>query len=237
MTHNIVIIGGYNSAWPLYLGAARRLEAVTGRPAVAVPIMPWHWWGADRSEDATPLLQKLAGTLDWSRRRHGVERSVLVGHSAGGLLARLYLADGAVWGHHYNGVGQVARVFTLGSPHCGLHDAGTGWYLSDAANDLAPGAPRGDTIPFCAVAGRILQGRKDGSYFERRAYRRYRFFTGEDGAWGDGTVPVDCARLDGAQDVVLEGVAHSLRTIPTPGAEWYLSSAAVIRRWWPEACA
>ncbi|MGC9335825.1 MAG: hypothetical protein ACP5JJ_16900 [Anaerolineae bacterium] len=46
---------------------------------------------------------------------------------------------------------------------------------------------------------------------------------------GDGVVPVANARLEGAGQVILDGVAHG-RSI---GANWYAGSSAVVRRWWP----
>ena len=49
------------------------------------------------------------------------------------------------------------------------------------------------------------------------------------GAALHGVVPVDCARLPGAQDLVLGGVAHSRKI----GRDWYGGSKAIMRRWWP----
>jgi len=227
MERMIVIIGGFQSAWPLYLPGARHLEVATGHRAVAVPIMPWHWWTAARQEDATSLLEKLDGTVNWAARRYGVARCTLVGHSAGGLLARLYVADGAVWGRRYRHADRVDAILTLGSPHCEHRGTGTGWYLGDAANQLAPGAPHCDTIAYRAIGGRAVQGRIAGSPREQFAYRTYRALGGHGDVWGDGTVPVPCTRLNGAENVTLEGVGHSLRY-----GHWYLSSPHVIRRWW-----
>ena len=51
MKQAIVIVGGYNSLWPVYLEPARSLEDVSGLPAVGVPLMPWHWWSAMQREE------------------------------------------------------------------------------------------------------------------------------------------------------------------------------------------
>src|SRR5512136_2055524 len=124
MKEAIVLIGGYNSLWPGYLKMARDLEDVTravsppGLQVIGVPVMPWHWWEARRTKDGTQILQKLQETVTWARRRLQADRLVLVGHSAGGVLARLYLYEGTVWGHAYAGVEQVTTLITLGSPHC-----------------------------------------------------------------------------------------------------------------------
>lgn len=230
MNQAIVIIGGYNSIWPLYLNMARRLEDISGLPAIGVPLTPWDWWKTDRTRQASNILEKLAHSVDWARRTHQAERFILVGHSAGGLIARLYLHTESVWGKAHAGAEHVAALITLGSPHCSQGGTDTGWYLSDKANRLVPGAFYGDRVRYRTVAGRLVQGSRQGRYTERHAYRMYRFFTAKGDLWGDGTVPLSCMSLDGAESVVLEGVGHSLRT----SRDWYGGSEEIIRRWWPQ---
>jgi pimeloyl-ACP methyl ester carboxylesterase len=229
MKQAIIIIGGYNSLWTSYLGLARKLEDLSGLQAVGVPLMPWHWWSSERAEDATNILQKVRETAVWARRKFQASDFVLVGHSAGGLIARLYLCMEPVWGESYGGVEHVTTVITLGSPHCPERGAETGWFLADEANRVAPGTTCSDGVRFRTVGGRYLQGREDGSWRERRAYRNYRFFTGEGQVWGDAIVPVESSSLDGAESLVLEGIAHSRKY----GAAWYGGSRETIRRWWP----
>lgn len=229
MKQAIIVIGGYNSLWPLYLGMARDLEDISGLQAIGVPLMPWHWWVAGRDENAAHILQKLLETVAWARRRFKASRFILVGHSAGGVLARLYLHDGPVWGQVYGGADHVQTLITLGSPHCSDRDANTGWMLTDEANRLVPGTPYAGRVRYRAVIGHCLQGRKDGSPKERRAARIYRFFTGQDDVWGDGLVPAQSAHLDGAENLILEDIAHSRKI----SGDWYGGSRAIIRRWWP----
>ncbi len=224
----IIIIGGYNSIWAAYLKMARDLEDITGLRAVGVPLITWHWWQARRTGDATHLLQKVEETVAWARRKFRAERFILVGHSAGGLLGRLYLHDGPVWGHTYAGVEHVIALITLGTPHCSGRQVG--WFLIDEANRLAPGAPYADRIRYRTVIGRWLQGRREGSYAEQRAHRTYRFFGGRGDSWGDGVVPLESASLTGVDNLVLDDVAHSRKFY----RNWYGSSAQIIRRWWPE---
>jgi pimeloyl-ACP methyl ester carboxylesterase len=228
MKQAIIVIGGYNSFWPLYLNMARRLENLSGLPSVGVPLMPWDWWSAGRARDATNILRRLQETVAWARRRLRAERFVLVGHSAGGVIGRLYLYDQPMWGQAYAGVDHVTALITLGSPHCGLNGTETGWFLTDQANRRVSGAFYADRVRYRTVAGRFVQGQQNGRRKERRAFRTYRFFFGRGDVWGDGTVPVPCAALPGAENLILDGIAHSVKS----SRQWYGGSRAIIRRWW-----
>ena len=236
MKQAIIVIGGYNSIWPAYLSLARDLEAISHLQAVAVPLLPWHWWTATRAGDATRILRRLGETIGWARRRLQATRFTLVGHSAGGLIARLYLCEDHVWGHAYAGVEHVSSVVTLGSPHC-CHrllepatEPASNWFLIDEANRRMPGATYSDRVRYLTIAGRYVQGIEAGTHAERRAHRYYDRMSNQDtSAWGDGIVPVHCAQLDGAPALILDGVAHSARF----GRPWYGSSKTVIQRWWP----
>jgi pimeloyl-ACP methyl ester carboxylesterase len=57
----------------------------------------------------------LSATLRAIESRHAGERVTLVGHSAGGVVARLALVRG--------GKGQVGRLITVAAPHLGTHRA------------------------------------------------------------------------------------------------------------------
>ncbi len=230
MKQAIILIGGYNSFWPTYLHMARILEDLSGLPAVGVPLMPWDWWIAGREENATGILKKLQETIRWARRKLQADRFILVGHSAGGLIARLYLSDRPVWGQVYAGADHVTDVFTLGSPHCSDKGAETGWFLNSIANRLVPGTPYNDAVRYCSVAGKLMQGHENGNSRQRRAFYSYRFLGGQGDLWGDGIVPIRSTELPGAELVVLDGVAHSRRY----GRCWYGGAKAIIRRWWSD---
>ena len=230
MKQAIIIIGGYNALWTAYLGMARHLEDVSGLPAVGVPLAPWHWFKLNRTENGSHMLHKVRETVDWARRRLRAERFVLVGHSAGGLLGRLYLHDGPVWGERYAGVEHVDMLITLGSPHCPDKGTRTGWHLTDEANRLVPGVPYADRVRYVTVIGRAVEAHPLGNHEQRRAFHGYQYFSPWNDAWGDGIIPLSSAQLDGAQTVVLDGVTHSRRY----GRDWYGASREIVRRWWPK---
>ena len=229
MNQTIVLIGGYNSWWGTYLKPARDLRDLTGLPAVGVRLWPWHWWSANRRQDATRMLARVAKTVADARHKYGAGRVILVGHSAGGLLARLYVSDQPVWGQTYAGLEHVSAIITLGTPHSTLPSSGNGWYLTDTANRLAPAATYAPRISYRSVAGRLMKGDRHGTRLQRRAYRAYQYFAGRGDVWGDGVVPVANAQLEGAQQVILDGIAHGRRT----NADWYAGSRDILRRWWP----
>jgi pimeloyl-ACP methyl ester carboxylesterase len=66
----------------------------------------------------------LAGMLDAMTRRHPAADIQLVGHSAGGVVARLALVR--------YGAGKVTRLVTIASPHLGTDRA---WQALDATDD------------------------------------------------------------------------------------------------------
>jgi len=231
MKQAIIIVGGYNALWIAYLGMARHLEDVSGLPAVGAPLAPWDWFRLRWTKDGSHMMRKVRETVDWARRKLQAERFVFVGHSAGGLLGRLYLHDGPVWGERYAGVGHVDTLITLGSPHCPDKGTRTGWHLTDEANRLVPGAPYADRVRYVTVVGRAVEGHPLGNHGQRRAFHGYQYFSPWNDTWGDGIIPLSCAQLDGAETVVLEGVTHSRKY----GRDWYGASREIVRRWWPQA--
>jgi triacylglycerol lipase len=78
----------------------------------------------DGTGDLNLSADALGRAVEAARRRTGQQTVDVVGYSAGGLIARLWVADG-----HAD---VVRRVVTLGSPHHGTS-------LADLAGDVAPG--------------------------------------------------------------------------------------------------
>ena len=229
MRQAIVIIGGYNALWTSYLGMARHLEDISGLPAVGVPLGPWDWYELHRREDTARMLAKVRDTIRWARRKLDADSFLLVGHSAGGLLGRLYLHREPVQGQTYAGADHVEMLITLGSPHCSDKGIRAGWHLADKANHLVPGTPYADTVRYLAVIGRAVQAHPYGTSAQRRAFRSHQIFSPWHDEWGDGIIPVSGARLKGADTLVLDGITHSRKY----GRDWYGASRAIIRRWWP----
>jgi triacylglycerol esterase/lipase EstA (alpha/beta hydrolase family) len=157
--------------------------------------------------------------------QHQAEKINLVGHSAGGWLGRIYLGEKPYCVHPqddetcvWRGCDRIATLLTLGTPHTS-QERWTRRNL-DFVNQTYPGAfyPQ---IRYVCVAGKAVYGqRRPGQWL---AYSSYKLTCGEGNGWGDGITPVAAAHLEGAKNIVLEGVYHS----PRPDRRWYGSPSAI----------
>ncbi|QIN78615.1 esterase [Rubrobacter marinus] len=223
----IVIVGGHMS-WPAsYRGVARILGELSGREVSVVPITPFDW-GLARYRGYGQIVFEVATTVDRALLGSEADRAVLVGFSAGGILARTYIGgDPPYGGRRYSGHRRVSHLVTLGTPH-NVPEAGP---LAPIAgvNELFPGAlhaPSG--LRYLSVAGAAVDGSRSG-----RARGRYERFVEDGRVPGDGKVPVPSALLEGSEKLVLDGVYHS-RLYGGPSGRWYGSDTETVERWWPE---
>ena len=112
----VLLVPGYGGGQ----GALRALQdglTAQGRDATTVTL-PGNGTG-DLAASADALADAAAAAME----RTGAESVDVVGYSAGGVVARIWVADG--------GAEVVRRVVTLGSPHHGTT-------LADLAGDVAP---------------------------------------------------------------------------------------------------
>ena len=113
----VLLVPGYGGATSSLQSLASVLTAA-GRDATVVDLP------GDGTGDLNASAEALDRAVDAAMRRTGEKTVDVVGYSAGGLIARLWVADG-----HTD---VVRRVVTLGSPHHGTS-------LADLAGDVAPG--------------------------------------------------------------------------------------------------
>jgi hypothetical protein len=162
---------------------------------------------------------------------------LLVGHSAGGMSARLLSSPEPFAGRRLNARGRIGAIVTLGTPHA----AGEGvTSRSRAAEEAAafaarvvPGAAWAPTTGYLAVGSRRVVGRRTGSLAERRTWELYRgLVPGPPGdvIEGDGLVPLVSALLPGASQLVLDDAAHGQGF----GRDWY-GRDRFVDAWWPRA--
>lgn len=221
----VIIVGGPGS-WPTgYRGLAASISALSGRKAYVAPLTPLDWvLGGLRGYGQ--MVFEVASTVDGALLESEDDRAILVGHSAGGILARIFVGgDPPYGGRRYSGHRRISHLITLGAPHNNAVAA-----RSDPAarvNELFPGALH-ENIRYVSVAGAAVDGASSP-----RARKRYERLVADGRVEGDGVVPVASALLPGAESLVLDDLLHG-RLYAGFGGRWYGSDRATVERWWPE---
>ena len=223
-----VILPGYFARYSEYQNLAKSLNQ-QGIPTAIVPLRKRNWFPTLGGRSVVPIIRLIDQTVKQVLEKHQVSQVNLIGHSAGGWIARIYLGekpynihsdvtDGeGVWKAHL----QVAKLITLGTPHLS-QERWTKRNLDFVQNNY-PGAFYADVNYIC-VAGKAIYGQqKPGSWL---AYNSYKLTCGQGECWGDGITPVSAAHLDGATNLTLEGVMHS----PNSPDVWY-GSPEVLSIW------
>lgn len=223
----IVIFGGFLTFTMVYRSMRNALNRITGQPVWIVETWGHDWLSGVSRLGWPHLLRKLDQTVRAAANSSSTGKVTLVGHSAGGVLARLYLSPDPFLGRTYRGLDHVGTLITLGSPHRNQGGMTQGGAMARWIEQRYPGAYYAPSVDYVSVAGRVSQGNRSGSRRERWVYNIYREIGGDGSAWGDGLVPIRSALLNGAYQLVLDGVSH-FRGF---GGPWY-GDEAVIPGWW-----
>lgn len=228
MDRPIVLVGGWLSSPGDYTGLARILAAPPYNRVVYITDISRTEWAAVRDPNFVPVLDMLARTVDLALQETGADKVDLIGHSAGGRVARAYLGHLPYNGSVYNGQCRVASLTTLGTAH-ETYEV----YVKEFAalvNGRYPGAfyPH---ITYTSVAGRSVRGRRVGTLEEMIAYRSYEVGYGDGNQIGDGIVPTHCCYLEGAENIVIEGARHAPYNAPRT---WY-GGRDVVPLWFERA--
>lgn len=236
----VLILPGLGNASSDYDSLARQLETTRGHAAVqTVPVRRWDWARNARgffsrnywSSTLTP-----SPFLDWyfNRTHQALQkmseqfpgRSIsILGHSAGGWLARVYLSQ-----TKHTDI-RVSCLVTLGTPHnpppTGRLDQTRGLLSYVAANCVNMVVPTG---AFVSVAGTGTIGKrvgnKEGSWNEWLAYLSYAAVCGDGHVDGDGVTPITAAEAPNAKIIYCE-CSHSMLTNAN---NWY-GSPHVVPQW------
>ena len=179
----VLLVPGYGGGTSSLQSLAQALTA-TGRDAVVVSLP------GDGTGDLNDSAAALGRAVDAALARSGEATVDVVGYSAGGLVARLWVADG-----HTD---VVRRVVTLGSPHHGTS-------LADLAGDVAPGR--------CPVGCQQMAGDSDLLAALNRGDETptgptwVSIWTTQD----ETVTPPDSARLSGAVNLPVQSVCAGAR--------------------------
>lgn len=176
---------------------------------------------------------------------------ILLGHSAGGWLARAMMGNGTWYNSENPTRSRISGLVTLGTPHLpplptapdmtrgalryvaesypGAYLKNQGvFYLSVAGGAVTanPEAPRGSVSKFAAnsyqqVTGIISPPFDDVTITNEDSSLDVNIIT------GDGVVPLSHAHLDGAEQITINNCYHSIQS-----NMWY-GSDVIVDRWLP----
>ena len=238
----VLLIGGWITSPPFYVRMRWRLLDRGAAAVVVAPVWlpdwllaPWVGLGPIVARSGRALRR--AGEISLASPLSRGAPVLVVGHSAGGVVARLLTSPEPFEGRRLGGATRMGAIVTLGTPHHVDADVAIGRRLSEVATDFAervvPGPAFAPTTGYLAVTSRYRIGRPDGDARERQAYRLYRRIVTEPGGTpieGDGLVPRRSASLAGVETIILDGIAHGQST----HHPWYGSPEA-LDAWWPRA--
>lgn len=218
----VLILGGFLITEEAYQPMRRWLQACTQQPVDLVPASRIDWLLTSWAFGWARLLDRVAQRAEALAERSPTGKVTLIGHSSGGVMLRLFLADDPFAGRCYDGRRWADRLYTLGSPHTAVRATP----LRQMVDRRYPGAWFSDVVHYIAVAGELAPG--DGTPLSRRmGPSSYQAIAGSSDLPGDGLVPVASALLQGAEQIRLQGVAHG----GAFGECWY-GSPAVVEQWW-----
>ena len=227
---NVLIVGGFATMPPNYLGLRSRLLR---RGAARVDICQL-WtpdWLLAGMVGFGPIMRRAGRAIAATHRAGGRRPIIVVGHSAGGIVARLAMSERPFNGRVAGVSEAVGCLVTLGTPH-GLgalthrsrhagHDA-----VAFLERD-SPGAYFAPRTSYVSVGG-LVQLAAPRWPAGRFVAELFRMMVGDEAATdGDGIVPAAAAQLEGARQLTLHGIRHGMI-----GSPWY-GDEEVIDAWWP----
>lgn len=233
----VLLVPGFLGAPPMYGRMAERLLA---RGAASVSVAP-AWtpdWVLATAVGFGPLMLRTGRAIARAYREAGRRPLLVVGHSAGGLVARLATSPKPFQGRLAGVAEAVGALVTLGTPH-GIGEGGRSSFRAgcEAVSFLEstiPGAWFAPRTGYLAVGSRWIPGgpADDPDARRRIAGRFYTPLGGEDErtAWGDGLIVEATTHLVGARNVTLEGIIHA----PGLRVPWYGSEEG-LDGWWEAA--
>jgi hypothetical protein len=236
----VLILGGFLTAPVAYRGLVRRLRDRGAAGVVVANVWTPDWLLAGVrgvGPITTRSAKALVRAVDLAREVSGGAPLLVVGHSAGGVTARLLTAQEPFPGRRFGAARHIGAIVSLGTPHCLATGQGIGRRMQEVGASVAdrcvPGACFAPQVGYVSVASRAISGNPHGNPRQRMANLMYRSVIGRaavGGVEGDGVVPVAAAILPGSRSVLLDGAVHS----PGWTRPWY-GSASQLDLWWPVA--
>jgi hypothetical protein len=229
---SVLIVGGFATIPPNYWPFRRRLLA---RGAARVDIAPL-WtpdWVLGALLGLGSVMVRTGRAIGRTWRDGGQTPIIVIGHSGGGVAARLALADKPFNGRIADVAEAVGCLVTLGTPHGlgGLTNRyrHAGHAALEFLDDATPGAYFAPRTSYLSVGGRT-PGAEFPGVVGVLANELFSVAVGrETQNLGDGVVPYSAVHLDGATQLTYDDVRHGM-----VGAPWY-GDDVMLDRWWPAA--
>ena len=236
----VLVLGGFMTSPPLYRPFAGRLRERGAADVVVARVWTQDWFLAG-ARGLGPILTRsgraLLAASDQSEALSLGAPVLVIGHSAGGMSARLLTSPVQFAGRWLNASGRMAAIVTLGTPHVVSRDGQAGDLAGNEAADFAnrevPGPWFAPRVGYLSVGSTAVRGRPDGDRAERRTWASYQGVLRDPVATellGDGLIPIGSALLPDAPSVILDDVRHGQGA----GRDWY-GSDGPLDRWWPVA--
>lgn len=236
---HVLLVPGLLGSPPMYRPMAGRLVARGAASVAIAPVWTPDWLVANVTGFG-PLMRRTRQAVVRAHRRCGGRPLLVIGHSAGGLVARLAMSPGPYQGRRAGVAEAYGALVTLGAPHgLGTPAARPFRAAFEACRYLdatIPGAWFAPRTGYLTVGSRLVPGGGKGATGwgpgNRVAGFFYALLGGEvaRGAWGDGLIVEATTHLEGARRVTLEGIVHP-PGLPLP---WYGSDAG-LDGWWDAA--
>lgn len=238
----VLILGGFLTAPPLYGPLVRRLLERGAADVVVANVWTPDWLLASPRGLGPILTRSGRALLAANARSDAVAQGapvLVIGHSAGGISARIMTSPVPFAGRPQRAAGRIGAIVTLGTPHISALDPNpamrSGTEAAAFANREVPGPACAPQTGYLSVASTVAWGRRHGTPGERRAWALYRMLLGPDTPDelpGDGLVPLAGALLPDAPSLVYPDAWHG----QFPGKEWF-GSERFVEDWWPVAVA
>ena len=224
-----VILPGFFAGAGEYRQLEGELEA-KGYPARIVPLTLLNWFPTVGGRPVTPILTELHKTVVRTKLEFNCPQVNLIGHSAGGWIARIYLGSTPYHDRSWAGAEHISTLIALGTPHRS-QERWTRWNL-EFVNHNYPGAFHSE-IKYVCVAGKSTFGAIPRLWHPQNwngtqwlAYSSYKLTGGDGSCWGDGITPIAAAHLEGALNLTIEGAYHSPR-----GDRFWYGSPEALHHW------
>ena len=116
----ILVLGGFLISPEAYQPMASELRQLANQPVSVVPISKFDWLLTMFPFGWARILDRVAPMVQTLAAESPTGKVTLIGHSSGGIMLRLFLADGPFEGRHYRGRTWADILVMLGSPHTAI---------------------------------------------------------------------------------------------------------------------